>query len=172
MTAALDSELTKLEKERPEGLTSQEILGHLSALGQSFSEASLRKYVQIGLLPRSVRIGEKGKHRGSKGLYPVRVVRQILIIKEMMASDYTIEQIKDRFLFLQGELDDLDSKMQGVFQTLGSRVMREPKRRELGVVRDLNAARGLGRDLLEKLRSLESRLDSGKRAEPAQEVAG
>ncbi len=172
MIFAFDSKLTELELERSEGLTSQEILRILAEFGQSFSEASLRKYVQLGLLPRSVRVGEKGKHRGSKGVYPVRVVRQILAIKELMARDLTIEQIKDRFIFLQGEIEDLDLRMQGVFQTLGSRVMREPKRRELGVVRELNAARSLGKDLLEKLRSLESRLNAQHSIEPATEVAG
>jgi len=29
--------------------------------GIRFSEATLRKYVQLGLLPRSVRVGQKGK---------------------------------------------------------------------------------------------------------------
>ena len=33
-----------------------------------FSEATLRKYVQLGLLPRSVRVGRKGKHQGSQGI--------------------------------------------------------------------------------------------------------
>lgn len=172
MIASIDSELTRIERERPEGLTSQEILSTLSSLGQSFSEASLRKYVQLGLLPRSVRVGQKGKHRGSKGIYPVRVLRQILAIKDMMARDLTIEQIKEGYLFLQGEIDELDHRMQGVFFTLSSRVKREPKRRELGVLRDLNAARGLGRDLLEKLRSLETRLSAQHTAEPVREVAG
>ena len=38
--------------------------------GEPLSEATFRKYVQLGLLPRSVRVGRKGKHRGSQGLYP------------------------------------------------------------------------------------------------------
>lgn len=172
MTARFDSELTQLEKQRSEGLTSQEILGTLSQLGQSFSEASLRKYVQLGLLPRSVRVGEKGKHRGSKGLYPVRVVRQILAIKEMMALDYTIEQIRERFLFLQGELDDLDHRLQAILRTLSAKVMGGAKRRELGAVRDLNAARGLGIDLMVRLRSLETRLDAQPRTESVHEAHG
>ncbi len=172
MTVGIDSELTKLETERASGLTSQEILGTLSELGQSFSEASLRKYVQLGLLPRSVRVGEKGKHRGSKGLYPVRVVRQIIAIKDMMAQDLTIEQIKERFIFLQGELDDLEQRIQDVFQVLSARMVREPKRRELGVVRELNAARGMGRDLLTKLRTVESRLTGQEGIDAVREAAG
>jgi len=168
----IDSELTKLEAERASGLTSQEILGTLAALGQNFSEASLRKYVQLGLLPRSVRVGEKGKHRGSKGLYPVRVVRQIIAIKDMMAQDLTIEQIKERFIFLQGELDELERRIHDVFQVLSNRMVREPKRRELGVVRELNAARGMGRELLMKLRTVEHRLTGQEGIDAVREAAG
>jgi DNA-binding transcriptional MerR regulator len=172
LTNVFDSQLSRLEHERADGLSSQEILETLAELGQAFSEASLRKYVQLGLLPRSVRVGEKGKHRGSKGLYPVRVVRQILVIKEMLGRDFSIEQIREHFLFLQGELEELDQRMQGIFQVLGAKVMREPKRRELGVVRDLNSARGVGKDLIEKLRSIQSRLSSHHEIEPVREAAG
>ena len=45
--------------------------------GVRLSEATFRKYVQAGLLPRSKRVGRKGKHRGSQGLYPVEAVRRI-----------------------------------------------------------------------------------------------
>ena len=172
MTARFDSELTHLEKQRSEGLTSQEILGNCRNWGSLSARRVLRKYVQLGLLPRSIRVGEKGKHRGSKGLYPVRVVRQILVIKEMMALDYTIEQIRERFLFLQGELDELDVRLQSIFRTLSAKVMGEPKRRELGAVRDLNAARGVGNDLMVRLRSLQTRLETQPRTESVQEAHG
>ena len=38
--------------------------------GVRLSEATFRKWVQLGLLPRSRRVGRKGKHQGSLGLYP------------------------------------------------------------------------------------------------------
>jgi len=102
----------------------------------------------------------------------VRVVRQSLAIKEMMALDYTIEQIRERFLFLQGELDDLDHRLQAILRTLSAKVMGGAKRRELGAVRDLNAARGLGIDLMVRLRSLETRLDAQPRTESVHEAHG
>ena len=91
--------LAQLEKAHAAGLTSAEILDVFARHDVQLSEATLRKYVQLGLLPRSVRVGRKGKHQGSQGIYPVSVVRQVLRIKQMMAESYTIEQIQREFLF-------------------------------------------------------------------------
>lgn len=65
-----DDELDEIERQSPAGLTSRQIVDLFTARGIRFSEATLRKYVQLGLLPRSVRIGRKGKHRGSCGSIP------------------------------------------------------------------------------------------------------
>src|SRR5882672_3991089 len=94
-----EATLTDLERGHEAGFSSAEILSLLEQHGVKFSEATLRKYVQLGLLPRSVRVGKKGKHQGSQGMYPSAVIRQILRIKEMMADDLTIEQIQREFLF-------------------------------------------------------------------------
>jgi len=150
--------LKKIETESPRGLTSQEILGVFAEHGVSLSEATLRKYVQLGLLPRSVRVGEKGKHRGSKGVYPVRVVRQILLIKRLMAQSFTIEQIQKQFPFLRGELSELEENLSGIFEKFGSSGMGREPALGLGFSRELNAAKGAGRDLMIRLRTLESRL--------------
>src|SRR5688572_14330462 len=75
--------LSNIEKESAAGLTSAEILDLFARHAIPLSEATLRKYVQLGLLPRSIRVGRKGKHQGSQGVYPVNVVRQILTIKRM-----------------------------------------------------------------------------------------
>ena len=91
----IDAEtLSQLEKANVAGLTSAEILDVFARHDVQLSEATLRKYVQLGLLPRSVRVGRKGKHQGSQGVYPVSVVRQILRIKQMMSESYTIDQIQ------------------------------------------------------------------------------
>ena len=62
----------------------------------------------LGLLPRSVRVGRKGKHQGSQGMYPVGVVRQIKRIKEMMASDFTIDEIQREFLFARSDIEETE----------------------------------------------------------------
>ena len=100
-------ELAELEAANPEGLSSAEIVEVFSGRGIKFSEATFRKYVQQGLLPRSRRVGAKGKHKGSRGVYPVGTLRQINEIKRMMSFDYTIEDIRQRFAFIGGETEEL-----------------------------------------------------------------
>ncbi|HEY4118347.1 MAG TPA: MerR family transcriptional regulator, partial [Byssovorax sp.] len=118
MQRTLDDELDDLEREHPQGLTSAEILEFFASREIKFSEATLRKYVQLGLLPRSVRVGRKGKHQGSQGMYPATVVRQIQRIKEMMAQDHTIEEIQREFLFVRGDIEDLERSLAKVFDAL------------------------------------------------------
>ena len=73
-------------------------VSRIAARGIKFSEASFRKYVQQGLLPRSKRVGRKGKHRGSLGVYPAKTIRRINSVKQLMADGYTIEEIQGQFL--------------------------------------------------------------------------
>ncbi len=157
-TEVLDeSTLERIERSHQKGLTSQEILEAFADGPSPLSEATLRKYVQLGLLPRSVRVGEKGKHRGSRGLYPVRVLRQILLIRQMMSQDFTIEQIQKEFLFLKGELDELEDSLGGIFAKLNE---ASAKRRGnvSALSRDVKEAENVGRDLVGRLRTIEGRL--------------
>ena len=101
------AEIDALESAFPEGLSSGEVVDAFCRRGIRFSEATFRKYVQLGLLPRSTRVGTKGKHKGSRGIYPVATLRQINEIKRMMALDYTIEEIRSEFAFVGGELEEL-----------------------------------------------------------------
>ena len=129
MVDRLDSStLSRLENEHEAGLSSAEILAVLEQHGVKFSEATLRKYVQLGLLPRSVRVGRKGKHQGSQGMYPVSVVRQILRIKRDDGRELTIEQIQREFLFVRGDIEELElDARREIFKTLDARAQRERK---------------------------------------------
>jgi len=91
-------DLSAIEKTFEHGITAVQIVDAFTSRGIKFSEASFRKYVQQGLLPRSRRIGRKGKHRGSLGVYPSKTVRRINTVKELMADGYTIEEIQGQFL--------------------------------------------------------------------------
>ena len=82
-----EDELVDIEGRYPKGISSREIVDLFASRGVRFSEATLRKYVQLGLLPRSVRVGRKGKHCGSRGLYPAGVVRRVNQVKSMMARN-------------------------------------------------------------------------------------
>src|SRR5689334_16079437 len=93
-----EDELAEIERSFSSGLTSRQIVDLFETRGIRFSEATLRKYVQLGLLPRSVRVGRKGKHRGSCGLYPANTVRRVNLVKGMMAEDLTIEEIQKSFV--------------------------------------------------------------------------
>ena len=159
-----DATLGRIEREHPAGLGSAEILDLLATHGVPLSEATLRKYVQLGLLPRSVRVGRKGKHQGSQGLYPATLVRQILRIKQMIAQSFTIEQIQREFLFMKGDLEQLERTLTAVWKAL-DRVLKE--RRGAGyaqaVARDVSDARVLGKELLARLRAIEDRLTARAR---------
>ena len=154
-----DDELERIEREHPQGLASQEILDVFASHGIKFSEATLRKYVQLGLLPRSIRVGRKGKHQGSQGMYPATVVRQVSRIKEMMAEDYTIEEIQREFLFVRGDIEDLERTLAKVFESLRS-AARDGRSETSGraVAHDLSGAESLARELLAKLSMIEERL--------------
>lgn len=159
-----ETDLHRIEKTHPRGLTSAEILDVFACHHVQLSEASLRKYVQLGLLPRSVRIGRKGKHQGSQGVYPVSVVRQIVRIKQMMAESYTIEQIQSEVLFIRSDLEQLEQLLEGIFRKLED-VTRERGSAGQGVARAVSDARGLSRDVLARLVAIERKLTSRPRIE-------
>ena len=159
MQRITDEMLERLEHEHPQGITSADILDTLAVNGIKFSEATLRKYVQLGLLPRSVRVGRKGKHQGSQGMYPAAVVRQIQRIRDMMAEDYTIEEIQREFLFVRGDIEDLERSIGRVFEALRE-AARERRSETSGraIANDLATAEQLAGDLLAKLTTIEDRL--------------
>lgn len=154
-----DTVLSNLERRYADGLTSADLLGVCADHGIHLSEASLRKYVQLGLLPRSVRVGRKGKHKGSQGMYPVHALRQLIRVKEMMEESYTIEEIQRDFLFVRSDVEQLEQTLGAIFKAF-ARVLK--RRREEGVTqvvsRDIDAAQKLGRDFVASLVSIESKL--------------
>lgn len=161
MQRITDELLDRFEREHPQGITSQEILDTLASYDVKFSEATLRKYVQLGLLPRSVRVGRKGKHQGSQGMYPAGVIRQIQRIREMMAQNFTIEEIQREFLFVRGDIEDLERTIAKVFDALREAAKERQSGSETAaraVANDLAAAEQLAGDLLAKMTMIEERL--------------
>jgi DNA-binding transcriptional MerR regulator len=118
-TRLLDpEELERIERDFAGGLPARQIVEIFQPRGVQLSEATFRKYVQVGLLPRSRRVGRKGKHQGSRGLYPVESVRRINAIKKMMAEGHTLEDIKRSFLFHKNHIDQLERGLSEVFDGL------------------------------------------------------
>jgi hypothetical protein len=155
-----EDELGAIERGAPGGLTSRQIVDLFTSRGIRFSEATLRKYVQLGLLPRSVRVGSKGLHQGSKGLYPAAVVRRVNLVKEMMAENLTIEEIQRSFVRFKDEIDGIEKSVRSLIDDF-EREARGPgfeqaRRQELE--QEIVDAKRAAGELVRRISTLESRL--------------
>jgi len=168
-----ERELDEIERAWPDGMTSRQIVDVFETRGIRFSEATLRKYVQLGLLPRSVRVGRKGKHRGSCGLYPSHVIRRVNVVKGMMAEDRTIEEIQRSFARFKDDIESVETHLRDLMsgferEAKGSTVAADG-RRELE--REITEAKRAAGDLVRRIASLE-RLISARVEPPPGRAAG
>jgi len=122
-------EFDALEAQHPQGMSAAQIVDFFAPRGVKLAQATFRKYVQLGLLPRSRRVGEKGKHRGSKGLYPAAAVRRIDLIKSLMDEGMTLEDIRRSFVFFRGQLDGVERALDELFAALDKAVAERPELR-------------------------------------------
>jgi DNA-binding transcriptional MerR regulator len=152
-TVQRDATYEAIEQAHPTGMSVQQIVAAMASMGEKITEATFRKYVQLGLLPRSVRVGRKGKHQGSQGLYPVSTVRQLQQIRGLMTQGYTIEQIQSRFLSVGGEIDKLSKELDKLMQQLEVAHGTDSLLR-----REVEEARRIAGSLVEKLRDVERRV--------------
>jgi hypothetical protein len=155
-----EADFERIEREHGAGVSTQHVVDLFEKRGEPLTEATFRKYVQLGLLPRSVRVGLKGKHRGSQGLYPATIVRQVELIRRLMAQGYTIAEIQQEFVFLGGEIDGLGKQLARVLEAMARAAAQAEGS---GVGDDVSAraiadARALGDELVERLRAIEKRL--------------
>lgn len=177
-----DERLSALEAAHPEGLAVQEIVDAFGSKGDRLSEATFRKYVQLGLLPRSVRVGRTAarngksadksdatrstRNRGSQGLYPATVIRRIETIRRLMAQGFTIEEIQKEFLFIRGDIEELSRSLTRVYGAL-DRVTSARGGDELAR-RKCDEAKKLGEQLLKTLGEIEQRASLKARLARAQ----
>jgi hypothetical protein len=143
-----DAEIEEIERAWPNGLTSRQIVDVFETRGIRFSEATLRKYVQLGLLPRSVRVGRKGKHRGSCGLYPALVIRRVNTVKGMMAEDRTIEEIQRSFARFKDDIDSVQTDLRELISSL-ERESKAPAGDAPGARDDAEARRAIENEIIE-----------------------
>jgi DNA-binding transcriptional MerR regulator len=164
-----EHELARIERQHPHGMSVQQIVEAFSAHGERLTEATFRKYVQLGLLPRSVRVGRKGKHRGSQGLYPPTAVRQIDHVRRLMAQGFTIEEIQREFLFVRGDIEALGRQLDRVYAAIENALTEREAQGEGDPLasRQLGEARDAGADLLARLEAVERRLTMRARMERA-----
>jgi DNA-binding transcriptional MerR regulator len=169
-----DAELEEIERAHPQGLTSRQIVDLFETRGIRFSEATLRKYVQLGLLPRSVRVGRKGKHRGSCGLYPANVIRRVNLVKGMMAEDLTIEEIQRSFVRFKDEIDTVEKGLRdliaGFERQAKGPALEAQRRRDLE--HEINEAKRAATELIRRISGLEVQLSARSRSAPGGAVGG
>ena len=167
-------EIERIERDYAVGIPARVIVDIFRPRGVRLSEATFRKYVQAGLLPRSRRVGRKGKHRGSQGLYPVEAVRRINAIKKMMAEGLTLEDIKRSFVFFKNHIDQVDRGLAEVLDGFEHEVVGRPfgdrKRRELLV--QLQTLRGRANELVKDVSKLGSAVTAHRPGDSEYTVGG
>jgi hypothetical protein len=156
-----EREIQEIEQASPNGLTSRQIVDAFETRGIRFSEATLRKYVQLGLLPRSVRVGRKGKHRGSCGIYPAHVVRRVNTVKGMMADNQTIEDIQRSFVRFKDDIDSVEKDLRDLLSGFEREVKgpaAQSSERGRALEREIIEAKRAASELVRRISSLERRL--------------
>jgi DNA-binding transcriptional MerR regulator len=120
-----DEQLRAIETQYPDGLTAVQVVDAFTRHNIKFSEASFRKYVQQGLLPRSRRVGRKGKHKGSLGVYPAKTIRRINTVKQLMIDGYTIEEIQGQILLYTDLIEGVAEHLAELWRRFERDVQRE-----------------------------------------------
>jgi DNA-binding transcriptional MerR regulator len=155
-----DDEVRSIEETYADGLTAVQIVEVFTRRGIKFSEASFRKYVQQGLLPRSKRVGRKGKHRGSLGVYPSKTVRRINAVKRLMTDGLTIEEIQAQHLQYTDLVEGIDEALTELFARLETELAESAEgtagtRR--GLSKDVAEARRAADELMRRLEDVARR---------------
>ena len=170
----VEDEINEIERQSPGGLTSRQIVDVFTARGIRFSEATLRKYVQLGLLPHSVRVGRKGKHRGSCGIYPADVVRRVNQVRAMMAADLTIEDIQKSFVRFKDEIEKVEKGVRELiagFEREAKGPNLDPERRAV-IEAEIVAAKHAASELVRRITGVEASLSARAGAKVAGTAVG
>jgi DNA-binding transcriptional MerR regulator len=158
----LEEEIGDIERQSPDGLTSRQIVDVFTSRGLRFSEATLRKYVQLGLLPRSVRVGRKGRHRGSCGIYPAEIVRRVNQVRVMMAADLTIAEIQRSFARFKEEIERVEKGVRELiagFEREAKGPSLDPDRRA-AIETEIVAAKQAAGELIRRIAGVEASLQA------------
>ena len=170
----VEDELGEIERQSPDGLTSRQIVDVFTSRGLRFSEATLRKYVQLGLLPRSVRVGRKGKHRGSCGIYPADIVRRVNQVRAMMAADLTIEEIQRSFARFKEEIERVEKGVRELiagFEREAKGPLLDPERRA-AIEAEIVVAKQAAGELIRRITGVEASLSARAGAPAAGTAVG
>jgi DNA-binding transcriptional MerR regulator len=123
---ALEEAIADLERRHPAGLTSFQVVAFFRERGVRLSEATFRRYVQLGLLPRCRRVGRKGRHRGSQGIYPASVARRLFEVKRLLGREMTIDEIRDAFAVREDDVQEIRERLARIVETVDARLREAP----------------------------------------------
>jgi MerR HTH family regulatory protein len=157
-TLLQEEELRAIETQHADGLTAVQIVDAFTSRRIKFSEASFRKYVQQGLLPRSKRVGRKGKHKGSLGVYPAKTIRRINAVKQWMSDGYTIEEIQGQFLLYTDLVEGVAEHLKALWARLETDSSRLDAGTRSALHKELEVARKDGDKLVDRLGDLSRRV--------------
>lgn len=167
------AEIERIERSYAAGIPARVVVDIFRPRGLRLSAATFRKYVQAGLLPQSRRIGQKGKHRGSTGVYPVGTVRRINVIKKMMAEGLTLADVRRSFVYFRNEIDAVESavdRVQADFaRELDARPLARDRRSRLR--RDLERTHTEARRLIFSLERIGSHIAAAGPVQPAAAIS-
>jgi hypothetical protein len=155
-----DQELRQIEEQHPEGLTAVQIVDLFATRQLRFSEATFRKYVQLGLVPRSRRVGRKGKHRGSLGVYPAKAIRRINAVRRLMDEGRTIEEIQSELGRFADVIETLEEGLSDLFHRFAAEVdgPRFDSKTKKNLRREVDDARRSADELIRRLDDLSQRV--------------
>ena len=153
-----EDELRAIETAHAEGITAVQVVDAFTSRGIKFSEASFRKYVQQGLLPRSKRVGRKGKHKGSLGVYPAKTIRRINAVKQLMVDGYTIEEIQGQFLLYTDLVEGVAEHLSELWLRLDADTQKLEAHAKRDLHKELADARKDGDRLVGRLTELARRV--------------
>lgn len=170
----VEAEIAAVEEKHTDGMTLAQVLATFGEHGLHLSEATFRKYVQVGLLGRSRRVGRKGKHQGSLGVYPATTVRRLNTIRQMLAANYTIEDIQRSFLRFADQIEGLRRSLAVLLEGLESELTkgRFPSERRKAIGRELSLVRKLSGEMTQRIEAVERELLSPLEREARQRTVG
>lgn len=149
------------ETAHPDGVTSAEVIAFFQDRGVRLSEATFRRYVQLGLLPRCRRVGRKGRHQGSRGVYPVVVLRRLNEVKGLLDRERTIEEIQNAFRVREDDLQEIRQRIERVLQAIDEHLAEVP---DPGLARRLEQLRRTAGELDALLRQAAADVARGRDA--------
>ena len=162
MALLTTAEIRKLERQHEAGVSSSTIVDIFQGKGERFSEATLRKYVQLNLLPKSRRVGTRGKHKGSSGVYPVSIIGLVNEIKRTLAAGATLDEIRYTSVGLVGEVHALRRVVQETAARFAEAIDKQgDARHRSGLLKSLDKQSKALNKQIEELEQLANRLRSG-----------